>query len=318
MDLAFSAIPYFVAVVETGSCSLAADKLNVTKSAISKRISQMEDELGIRLLNRTTRKLSLTEAGERYYELVSQSLSLAQQGVDAVTELQGEPQGKLKVTAPMSFGIRHIAPLLAEFLQHYPKVEVEMQMEDQMVDMVNEGYDLAIRIGHLPSSNLIARRLTPARTLLCASPEYIRRCGEPGKPSDLVHHNCIAYSYFRGGSEWRFMQNNSEFKALPRGNLVLNNSEAIRRAVLDGLGIGQLPTFIASQDIVNGHLQQVMREYTLPEHNIYAVYPARKHLPLKVRVFIEFITEKLGNDEAYWDQAIREAAGRGPGQRQTR
>lgn len=304
MDNTFSTIPIFVAVVECGSFSLAAEKLGVTKSAISKRVTQLEDELGIRLLNRTTRKLSLTEAGKRYYDHVSQALALAQQGMDAVTELQGEPKGKLKITAPMSFGVLYIAPIIAEFLEQFPKVTIDLQLEDQMVDLIEGEFDLAIRIGNLPISNLVAKRLVNCKSVLCASPEYIKRNGSPQKPSDLIGHNCLVYSYFRGGSEWTFEQQHNEFKVIPKGNFIVNNSEAIRRALIEGLGVGQLPTFLVSKDILSGKLQPIMTPYSLPEHAIYAVFPERKHLPHKVRAFMEFVADKLGRDKPIWDEGI--------------
>ncbi|WP_175579698.1 LysR family transcriptional regulator [Vibrio diazotrophicus] len=304
MDNTFATIPIFVAVVECGSFSLAAEKLGVTKSAISKRVTQLEDELGIRLLNRTTRKLSLTEAGKRYYDHVSQALALAQQGMDAVTELQGEPKGKLKITAPMSFGVLYIAPIIAEFLEQFPKVTIDLQLEDQMVDLIAGEFDLAIRIGNLPISNLVAKRLVNCKSVLCASPEYINRHGSPQKPSDLIDHNCLVYSYFRGGSEWTFEQQHNEFKVIPKGNFIVNNSEAIRRALIEGLGVGQLPTFLVSKDILSGNLLPIMRPYSLPEHAIYAVFPERKHLPHKVRAFMEFVADKLGRDKPVWDEGI--------------
>lgn len=304
MDNTFSTIPIFVAVVECGSFSLAAEKLGVTKSAVSKRVTQLEDELGIRLLNRTTRKLSLTEAGKRYYDHVSQALALAQQGMDAVTELQGEPKGKLKITAPMSFGVLYIAPIIAEFLEQFPKVTIDLQLEDQMVDLIEGEFDLAIRIGNLPISNLVAKRLVNCKSVLCASPEYINRNGSPQKPSDLIGHNCLVYSYFRGGSEWTFEQQHNEFKVIPKGNFIVNNSEAIRRALIEGLGVGQLPTFLVSKDILSGKLQPIMTPYSLPEHAIYAVFPERKHLPHKVRAFMEFVADKLGRDKPVWDEGI--------------
>ncbi|GAA5645012.1 MULTISPECIES: LysR family transcriptional regulator [Vibrio] len=300
----FSAIPVFVAVVENGSFSVAAAKLNITKSAVSKRVNQLEDELGIRLLNRTTRKLSLTEAGQRYYDYVSQALGLAQQGLDAVTELQGSPQGRLKISVPMGFGVKHVAPIIADFIELNSQIEIDLQLEDQMVDLIEGGFDLAIRIGHLPVSNLVARRLAPCKSLLCASPIYLEQYGEPKRPTDLAHHNCLRYSYFRGGHEWTFESVHGEHKVVPKGNFVVNNSEVIRRTVLDGLGIAQLPTFIVASDIAKGTLIPVMQDFPLPEHAIYAVFPERKHLPLKVRTFIEYIADRLGTDTPYWDQLI--------------
>ena len=296
-----ASLPIFVTVVECGSFSLAAKQLNLTKSAVSKRISQLEDDLAIRLLNRTTRKLSLTEAGHRYYDYAVQSVHLAQQGLDAVSELQGNPQGKLKITAPMSFGCLHIAPLISEFLDHYPDIDVDLQLEDAMVDLVKHGFDLGIRIGELSLSNLIAKRLATCKSVLCCSPSYFQQHGSPAKPSDLVAHNCIRYAYFRGGVDWTFFHNGQDVKVLPKGNVVVNNSEAIRQLLLGDSGIAQLPTFIAARDIKKGTLMTLMDDYSLPEHAIYAVYPERKHLPLKVRVFIDFLSEKFGHRTPYWD-----------------
>ncbi|MCH1921220.1 LysR family transcriptional regulator [Shewanella sp. A3A] len=300
----FPSIPLFVAVVESGSYSRAAEKLHLTKSAVSKRISQLEDELGTRLLQRTTRQMRLTEAGERYYQYVSQAVALAQQGADAVAELQGEPRGKLKVTAPMSFGVRHIAPFITEFLQCYPDIELDLQFEDRMVDIIAEGFDLAIRIGHLPDSNLIAQRLTACHSVLCAAPEYLTQHPRPSAPADLSQHNCIKYTYFRGGSEWTFHKNNQQYKVLPKGNMSVNNSEAIRQALLSGLGIGQLPTFIVGKDIQQQRLVPLMSPYTLPVHAVYAVYPERRHLPQKVSIFVAFLSQKYGQAAAYWDVGV--------------
>ncbi|WNJ97474.1 LysR family transcriptional regulator [Vibrio ruber] len=302
----FSSLPIFVAVVELGSFSAAASQLNITKSAVSKRLTQLEDILGVRLFNRTTRKIHLTEAGERLYFYASQSLSYAKQGLDAVSELQGEPQGKLKIATPMSFGVRHIAPYISEFMQQYPKLDIEIELEDQMVDLLQGGFDLAIRIGRLPVSNMIAKRLTDCQSVLCASPEYIAQFGLPEHPADLRHHNCLLYSYFRGGQAWTFHQRDKEYKVVPKGNLVMNNSEGIRRAALDGLGIAQLPTFIIGKDVTAGLLVPVMSRYHLPAHAVYAVYPDRQYLPHKVRLFIDFIQAKFGIETPYWDQALKQ------------
>ncbi|MDW6005537.1 LysR family transcriptional regulator [Vibrio mangrovi] len=308
----FSSLPIFVAVVELGSFSAAANQLNITKSAVSKRLTQLENILGVRLFHRTTRQIHLTEAGERLYFYASQSLSYAKQGMDAVSELQGEPQGKLKIATPMSFGIRHIAPYISEFLKRYPKLEIDLQLEDQMIDLLQGGFDLAIRIGHLPVSNLIAKRLTGCKSVLCASPGYIAQAGIPEHPADLRHHNCLLYSYFRGGHAWTFHQREKEYKVVPKGNLVMNNSEGIRRAALDGLGIAQLPTFMIGKDLTDGHLVPVMPRYHLPDHAVYAVYPDRQYLPHKVRLFIDFIQSRFGADTPYWDQGFQRAQSTAP------
>lgn len=309
----FSAIPVFVAVVECGSFSQAGEKLGTSKSAVSKRINQLEGKLGVRLLHRTTRRLSLTEAGERYYDYARNALMIASEGEDAITQLQGKPQGTLRINAPMAFGRLHIAPLITEFLSEYPDIKINMAMDDKVVDMVEGSFDIAIRIGELPDSSLIARRLAPCHSVLCASPEYIAKFGEPKTPTDLVNHNCLFYSYFQAGVEWAFKGSEgagegeveseveSVVKVQPQGNYQVNNSEALHEALLAGLGICQMPTFIVGSALASGKLVPLLSGYALPQHAIYAVFSERKHLPAKVRVFLDFITARFGEEEPYWD-----------------
>ena len=298
----FSAIPVFIAVVECGSFSAAGQKLGTSKSAVSKRINQLEHDLGVRLLHRTTRRLSLTEAGEHYYDYARKAFFAACEGEDAITQWQGKPKGMLRVSVPMSFGRLHIAPLVSRFLSEYPDIQLNMTMDDKMVDLVEGGFDIAIRIGDLPDSSLIARRIAPCRSVVCASPEYVERHGRPKTPQDLQQHNCLVYSYFRGGSEWRFSGRNGVVKVLPKGNYQVNNSAAIREALITGLGIGQMPTFIVGPDLADGKLIPLLEGYSLPLHAIYAVFPERKHLPAKVRVFLDFVVKHLGEEQPYWDQ----------------
>jgi DNA-binding transcriptional LysR family regulator len=297
----FAAIPVFVAVVECESFSAAARRLGITKSAVSKRISQLESSLGVQLLQRTTRSLSLTEAGEQYFGYARNACLVAQEGEDAVTRLQGQPQGSLRISVPMVFGRLHVAPLIAHFLATYPEIEINMMMDDQLVDLVEGGYDLAIRIGRLADSSLIARRIAPCHSLLCATPSYLARCGTPTDLEQLAQHNCLFYSYFRGGSEWQFEGPAGAVRFQPRGNYQVNNSEALREALLGGLGICQMPTFIVGDDIAQGRLVEVLPAYKLPEHAIYAVYPQRKYLPAKVLAFVDFLLAQLGGERPYWD-----------------
>lgn len=298
----FSAIPVFIAVVECGSFSAAGQKLGTSKSAVSKRINQLEHNLGVRLLHRTTRRLSLTEAGEHYYDYVRKAYVAACEGEDAITQWQGKPKGVLRVSVPMSFGRLHIAPLVSTFLAEYPDIQLTMTMDDKMVDLVEGGFDIAIRIGDLPDSSLVARRIAPCRSVVCASPEYVERHGKPKIPQDLQQHNCLVYSYFRGGSEWHFSGRNGTVKVLPKGNYQVNNSAAIREALITGLGVCQMPTFIVGPDLASGKLVSLLEDYPLPLHAIYAVFPERKHLPAKVRVFLDFLIKHLGEEQPYWDQ----------------
>ena len=296
----FSALPIFVTVVECGSFSLASQKLGLSKSAVSKRITLLEQSLGIQLLHRTTRSLSLTEAGARYFDYVRPAVKLAADGLDAISELQQAPQGNLRIAAPMVFGRLHIAPLIPEFLRRYPKIQLQMQMDDKTTDLIAGGFDLAIRIGELPDSSLIARKIAPCLSVICASPEYLARQSVPHTPQQLSQHNCLFYSYFRDGVEWTFLSPQGPTRIQPNGNYQVNNSDVIHQATLDGLGIANLPRFMVDTDLQAGRQQALLADQPLPEHGIYAVYPQRKHLPTKVNVLIEFLMEllvkRLGND----------------------
>ncbi len=297
----FGAIPVFVAVVENGGFSAAARTLGISKSAVSKRINQLEAHLGVRLLHRTTRKLSLTEAGERYFEHAAQALTAAGQAEDAVTELQGEPQGNLKISSPMSFGRLHVAPLIPKLLQRYPKLQIDLVMDDRKVDLVAGGFDVAIRAGNLPASTLIARKLAPVRQVLCASPDYIDRYDRPGTPAELSSHNCLLYSYSSDANEWTLIGEGGPETVTVSGSYQVNNSEALLEALKEGVGIGRLPTFVAGPDLKTGQLVKLFESYRLPDFTIYAVFSERQYLPAKVRVFLDFAIEHFGGDRPYWD-----------------
>lgn len=300
----FNVIPYFIAVVDHKGFSAAADALGISKSAISKRISQLEAHLGVRLLHRTTRKISLTEAGSRYYEYAAKANLEAQNAEDAVSQLQGEPQGKLKVNAPMSFGLIHMAGLIPEFLLRYPKISIDLVMNDKQVDLIEHGFDVAIRTGELKDSSLIARRLAPVHSIVCASPDYLEKQGAPATPADLSDHNCLLYSYSSNKDHWQFNNNTKEINIRVDGNYRVNNSEALKEALSKGLGIGRLPSFIAGDAIREGKLVNLFPSYSMPSKNVYAVYPERNYLPAKVRAFLDFAIEYFGEDYPYWDKGL--------------
>jgi len=297
----FGAIPVFVAVVREGGFSAAADALGISKSAVSKRITQLEEQLGVRLLHRTTRKLSLTEAGKRYFEHAAQSLLAAQHAEDAVAELQGEPKGKLRVNAPMSFGRLHVAALMPKFLARYPEITVDLVVDDRVVDIIAAGVDVAIRVGHLPDSSLVARKLAPCRHALCASPDYLSRHGSPASPDDLSQHNCILFSYASRVHEWRLINECGATTVKVSGRYQVNNSEVLLTALRDGTGIGRLPTFVAGPDIKKGNLVELLGSYHFPVDMIYAVVPEREYMPAKTRAFVAFVIEYLGGEQPYWD-----------------
>ncbi len=297
----FGAISVFVAVVENGGFTAAARTLGISKSAVSKRINQLEAHLGVRLLHRTTRKLSLTEAGERYFAHATQALAAANQAEDAVAELQGEPQGQLRISSPMSFGRLHVAPMIPKLLKRYPKLKIDLVMDDRRVDLVAEGFDTAIRAGNLPDSTLIARKLAPVRQVLCASPDYIDRYDRPSTPAELFGHNCVLYSYSSDADKWTLIGEGGPVTVTVSGSYKVNNSEALLEALREGVGIGRLPTFVAGPDLKAGRLVKLFESYRIPEFTLYAVFPEREYLPAKLRVFLDFAIEYFGGDEPYWD-----------------
>lgn len=297
----FAAIPVFVTVIETGGFSPAARLLGISKSAVSKRVTQLEEQLGVKLIHRTTRQLSLTEAGEHFYQHARIAHEAAKNAQDAVTQLQGEPQGRLRINSPMSFGRLHLAPLIPVFLKRYPKITIDMVMDDKVLDLIGEGFDIAIRSGELPSSSLIARKLAPLNSVLCASPDYLKTHGKPEQLEHLKDHNCLIFTHSNDVKEWTFMKNGTTQAIDIKGNYQVNNSEALREALLQGAGIGRLPTFIAGPDIKAGRLIPLFEEYQMPAKTIYAVFPERQYLPAKVRAFIDFAIEYFGGDQPYWD-----------------
>jgi len=292
----------FVAVVECGGFSSAARLLGISKSAVSKRINVLEHTLGVKLLHRTTRKLSLTELGEHYYEHAAKAYSSAQDAEDAVAQLQGEPQGRLRINVPMSFGRLHVAPMIPKFLHRHPKISIDMVMDDKVLDLVGDGFDLAIRSGNLPSSSLIARELAPLNSALCASPSYLEKYGTPQTLSDLEQHNCLVFSHSQDIRAWTFTKGDAQQSVEVSGNYQVNNSEAIREALLNDVGIARLPTFVAGPDIKSGKLVRLFPQYRMPHKTIYAVFLERQYMPAKVRAFLDFSINYFGDDTPYWDK----------------
>jgi DNA-binding transcriptional LysR family regulator len=292
----------FVQVVENASFSKAAKQLGRSKAAVSKQVSRLENRLGVRLLNRTTRRLSLTEAGVALHERGTRIAAEVEAAETAVTRLQREPRGTLRVSAPMSFGVLHLAPTLAAFLVRHPQMTVDLSLSDRFVDLIEEGFDIAIRIGDLADTSLIARQLAPNRRLVCASPDYIAARGMPRTPADLIAHNCLCYSYLASQDEWRFTGPQGPVAVKVHGNLRANNGDALRAAMLDGLGIGLAPTFIVGEDVKARRLTVLLAEYRSTESSVYAVWPHSRHLSAKVRVFVDHLAARFG-DRPYWDEA---------------
>lgn len=291
----------FARVVEAGSFSEAARRLNTSRSAVSKAVSKLEKTLGARLLNRSTRHLSLTEVGSAYAEHCGRILEEAEQAERLVSSLQAEPRGILKVSASVAFGTLHVAPALAGFLERHPEVKIEMSITDRLVDLAEEGYDLSIRVTGEPPLHLVARRLAPVRRRLCATPAYFQRCGVPQTPEDLVRHNCLDYTHSGELGQWRFTGPGGEISVPVTGSLHIDDDEALSQAVLSGLGLALLPTFIIGGDLQAGRLQAVLSEYIPVERHVYAMYLPTRHLPAKIRAFIDFLLARFG-PEPYWDR----------------
>ncbi|WP_193367402.1 LysR family transcriptional regulator [Pelagibius marinus] len=297
------AMEIFAEVVEAEGFSAAARNLGVSKSAVSKQVARLEDGLGVRLLNRTTRRLSLTEAGTTFYEACRRVLDAAEAAERAVSNLSAAPRGLLKLNAPMSFGFLHLARAIPEFHARFPQITIDMAMNDRFVDLVEEGYDLALRIGDLRDSSLVARRVAPARSVLCASPDYLARRGRPERPEDLRDHDCLLYTHNAQVREWTLHGPGGMQKVKVDGPLLANNGDALCGAALGGLGIARLPTFIVGQHLRNGHLQALLPAFPVPEQGIHAVYPHSRNLSVKVRVFIDFLADYFG-PEPYWDEGL--------------
>ena len=290
----------FSRVVEAKSFSAAARDLGLSKSLVSKQVTQLERSVGARLLNRTTRALSLTEAGAVLYEHTARIVEELEEAKLAVSRLHAEPRGVLRISASVAFGTLHIAPALPEFLAAHPELKIDLVITDRIVDLADEGYDVAVRIAKEPAPNLVARRLAAVNRTICATPDYFVRHGLPRTPHDLEQHNCLTYTHFNPQDPWRLRGPEGDISVQASGNLRLNDDEALSQAVLGGLGIALLPTFIIGKDIQAGTLRCVLSEYVPLERFIYAVYLPNRHLSPKVRSFIDFLLERFG-PEPYWD-----------------
>jgi len=292
-----AALEAFARVAETGSFSAAARALNLSKSLISRQVSALEAELGARLMSRTTRSMTLTEAGRGYYEQVARILAQVEEADLSVSQLQATPRGKLRVNAPMSFSLLRLAPALPDFLALYPEIDVDIVMNDRRVDLMDEGFDLAIRIGRLADSSLVARKLGVMQRFIVASPDYFAERGVPRVPADLRRHACLCYSNADTLDEWRFHEpDGGPITVEVKGRVRANNGDMLRIAALRGLGLVDLPGFLVGPDIEAGRLVPVLQDFVRQEGGVYAVYPHARYLPPKIRVFIDFLAERWGGD----------------------
>ncbi len=290
----------FAAVVDCGSFAAAADRLEISRAMASKYISQLETHLGTRLLQRTTRKLTLTETGTAYHERCAQILADIKEAEEGAALLSGAPRGTLRVTLPVAFGLLHMGPLIAQYLKRYPDVRVDALLVDRAVDLIEEGFDVAVRIGKLAQSELIARRLGSDRIVISGAPEYLQRHGVPQTPADLARHNCLTYSYYSTGDEWRLKDRDGVPHAVKvSGSLRVSNGDMAKLVALQGVGLILQPMFLVGEDIRAGRLVEVLADYPAEELGIYAVYPSRKHVAAKVRAFVELLAETFAPDRKW-------------------
>jgi DNA-binding transcriptional LysR family regulator len=283
----------FVAVVDAGSFIGAAQATGASKAAVSRHVGELERRLDVRLLNRTTRRLSLTEEGRMFFERAKELLESIDEAESLLTLRAGEPRGTVRVNAPLTFGALHLAPLWGPFADANPQVSLDITLGDRVVDLVDEGYDLAIRITAIPDSTLIARKLASTRVVLCASPAYLAKRGVPAHPHELAQHAVISYSYWSTRDEWHFSGPDGAVSVRIGPRIHTNNGDTCRRAALADQGFILQPDFIVGEDLRRGDLVEVMPSYRSIELGIYAVYPSRKHLPLKTRRLIEHLSNAL-------------------------
>lgn len=292
----------FAAVAETLGFTAGARRLGVSKAMVSVAVGRLEARLGVRLFQRTTRRLSLTEAGVGALPHAQRALAAARDAEEAATQTLAGPRGKLRIAAPMSFGLLHVVPALGAFATLHPEISVDLVLDDRVVDLVEGSFDLAVRIGTLPDSSLFAKRLGKSRNVLVAHPSYLAKHRAPKKPADLAKHAALVYSLSSTGSRWSFTRGARKEIVAVSGPLRANSSLALHQALLLGLGIARLPSFVAGADLASGRLVEVLPGWRLADQGIYAVTTARDYLPRKTQAFIDFFRARLG-EPAYWDHS---------------
>lgn len=296
MDL--SVLQLFVEVMKQGSFAAVARDRNIDPSSVSRAIAGLEEELGIRLFQRTTRQLSPTEAGTTYFERVEPLVEEMQQAIDITADMSGQPKGTLRVTASVSFGLKCIVPLLHEFGVLYPDLTIDLLLTDATVDLFTERIDIAVRLGLLADSTLIAQQLMRTHYAVCASPQYLKRCGQLEKPGDMEDHNCLLFPLTGFRSRWIFRDRNGDEREISvRGHTIISNAIALQQCAISGMGLALLPHWLIAEDLRDGRLIKVFPDYEVTATNFstaaWLVYPSRAYVPLKVRVFIEFLKKSV-------------------------
>jgi DNA-binding transcriptional LysR family regulator len=291
----FESLRAFVQVVESGGFAAAARQLALSRSAVNKLVLNLEDDLKVQLLHRTTRKVTPTPTGLAFYERCVGILADLAEAELAAAQMHTEPKGQLRVNAPMSFGTLHLAPAIAEFLQQYPDLQIELSLSDRFINPIDEGFDITIRIAQPPNSpSLIVHELCPAPVLLYAAPAYLARHGTPQHPQDLAAHACLPYGHLASAHQWVIVGSGEEYKVNVNGPLCSNNGEPLREAAIQGLGITLLPAFLIDADVRAGRLQHVLASYAAPPISVCILYPVNRHLSTKVRLLTDFLKSRFG------------------------
>jgi len=293
----------FAAVVEADSFTGAADRLDLSRGMATRYVAQLERHLGVRLLNRTTRSLSLTAAGSEYYERAAQILAMVEEAETSAAQESASPRGTLRITAAAVLGTRHLYRVVTDYLQRHPGVTIELVTSERTVDLIEEGFDLAVRVSKEIAPGLVARRLATVRMAACAAPSYLKKHGIPKSPEDLAAHNCLLYSLARHRSEWRFRRKGAQRTIRVSGTLQSNNGDVLMNAAVEGLGVVYEPTFVAYEALKDKRLVPILADWHGDEFAMFAVYPTRKFLPPKVRSFVDFLVERFG-PEPYWDRLL--------------
>ncbi|MEQ9491689.1 MAG: LysR family transcriptional regulator [Alphaproteobacteria bacterium] len=285
----------FARVVEQESFTGAAEAMGISKSAVSKQVARLEETLGVRLLNRTTRKLQVTEAGRVFYERCRRIVDEVEEARAAVTSLQASPRGVLRITAPVSYGLLHLSKLLPAFMQRYPDLRVDLGLADRKVDLLAEGIDVAVRIGQMVDSSLVAKKITDFPRIVAATPSYWDANGRPETPDDLGRHNCFIYEYLPQGDQWEFRdpQSAAAIRVRVSGKLSSNNGDILLRAAEQGQGVSWIPGFFIDRQIKDGVLEEVLADYQAEPVGLYAVFPHSRHLPTKTRAFVDYLVEAI-------------------------
>jgi len=290
----------FVRVVETGSFARAAERMGLSKPVLSRRVARLEAQLGARLLTRTARGAHPTDIGQAYHARAANILAELEAAQEVVAEAVTQVAGPIRLTAPITFGIRFLGPALADFARAHPRVELDVSLDDRTVDLVGGGFDLAVRIGELRDSALVARKLAPIRGLVAASPSYLEARGRPQKPGDLADHDLLTYANVATGEQWRFRVGDRWEVVRGRVRLRSDNGDLLRIAAVAGLGIVVLPSFIASESIQTGELEVILRDFPLKEVALWAVMPPGRATTARVRALVDFLVERFG-PEPEWD-----------------